>query len=215
MEESKVRLYFVHEVMKAITIDHNKRNAQGLEPKRFARRKFEILLEGAYPQIGTSELFNTARKSVISLEEKPALNKGMDFDKVDGLMKYIFHDKDATKWPGVVKLVKSYAGGKFAHYAALIKSEEDGQVEEMMAALGDTSDTPTHLKVLKLYVEEAVSYYLKNTDNMKESKIKIEELKKREAKLEAAIKAAISRMENRTDLSPQEKLALKKAKELL
>lgn len=215
MEDSKIRLYFVHEVMKAIALDHNNRNAQGLEPKRFVRRKFEMEVWSAYPQVGTTELFNTARKSVISLEENPSVSKGMDFDKVDGLMKYIFNDNDASKWPGVVKLVKEYSGGKFAHYANLIKTEEEGQVEEMMVALGNTSNAPTHLKVLKLYVEEAVAYYLKNKDKMKIDKMKIEELKKREAKLEAAIKAAISRMEDRPDLSPEEKTAIKKAKELL
>lgn len=214
MEESKERLFFIDEIRKALKADHNDRNSLGLEPKRFVRGAFEKAVEKSYPQVGTSELLNTARKGAIKVKSDPTSKWGMNFDKVDGLLNYIFKQNDATKWPRVVKLVKTYSNGKYAHYAEKVKTEEESEIDAIMSSLNG-SNKPTHLKLLRLYVEETIKYHEKSEENMANDKIVISKMEKRAIKLEKAIQSIVHRLQGNPNLTKEEVYQIEEARKML
>lgn len=216
MNESKERLYFVDEILTALTNDHNARHSVGQETNRFNRKDFESEVYRNYPEVVTSELLNTARKAVSALKKDPGLNRGMDEKKVDGLMKYIFTNSDASKWPTVVNIVKSFAGGKFAHYAKNAASEDERNIAALEKMLvGSSNYKDPHLQAMNLFVELSIKSYKENREQMDSYKSELDNLRKREKDLKKAVKALHDKLSALDTLTSEEKKILEEIKTLL
>lgn len=214
MTDAKERLFFINEVRKAVRYDHNQRANQKLEPKRFNRGVFESELYRLYPQVGNSELLATARKSVIALEKNPDKNWGMDFDKVDGLMKYLFTELDPTHYPTMVKVVKEYAGGEFAHYAKMVRDEETIRLRQIADAFSGKTGKSDTLKIAELLVKQLVREYDENAQKMQEDKDKIERLQEREKEILRRLEAIYRRLSNKKSLTDEDRAELERLKNL-
>ena len=215
MKADKQRLYFVNEILTALTLDHNARHSQGMESGRFVRKTFEKELEGKYPKVGTGELLNTARKTVRALEADPSLNRGMDFEKVDCLMKFIFKTHGASKWPTVVETVKTFADGKFAHYAEGTKTDDESEAEAILRLLGNVSNGPSHIRLLRVFVEETINNYKLTLNMMENDKKRIRALEARERDIKIAASRIVEAMQGREDLSEEDQKTLEEAKKML
>lgn len=214
MNDATENLLLIDALRVAIRKDHNRRVTQKIEDKKFSMSGFDSELEQKYPQVGTGELLSTARKSAIFLKENPGSNKGMSSEKVDGLLKFLFKHKSGANLPNVVKIVKTFADGKFAHYAKDVKTIEESEADKMLAALGDTSDSPAYLKALRLFVELSLKHYSESTTKMANDKKKIEELTIREKTLSKEIKKVIDRLSNNKKLTPEDRKAVEEAKKM-
>jgi hypothetical protein len=215
MSQSEERLRFINEIMKAITFDHNQLNSVGLEKNRFFRGNFENRLEVAYPRVGTSELLSTAKKAVKALDANPAINKGMDEDKVEGLMYFVFKDHDASRWPTVLELVKNYAGGVFAHYADNVMTQEKKESEKIKGLLAGMPEDSVFLQDLRVYVEKTIEEHKRTQEEMEEHKKIGQQYKEKEEATRLRLEALYKSLSQKENLTVSDRAALETFKILL
>lgn len=205
MNDARENLLFIDALRVTIKKDHNDRVAQKLEARRFSRSNFDTELEKAYPQVGTGELLSTAKKSADFLRKNPASNKKMSSEKVDGLLKFLFKNKNGSNMPTVVQLVKTFGNGKFAHYAENIKTIEQSESEKILTALDRVSDSPPHLNALRLFVELSLKHYSESANQMNENKKTISELR-------AVLRKVVGQLSKKEMLTSEDEEVIKAAK---
>lgn len=215
MSNAKERLELINQLAVAMRNDHNYRHGKGLEDGKFNQGNFDAELEAAFPQVGTSELLNTSKKLAKRLNDNPDITIRTSFDKIDAMLKFIFGKWKGDRYPTVVSLVKSYANGEYAHYADGAKTEDEKDIDYMLHRLGDTSDAPTHIKLLRLYVEQAIQFNEQHKEDMSKTTKEMKKMVAKEAMLTKALKDVINRLSQKKDLLPEEREQLEKAKKLV
>lgn len=206
------RLLFIDAIGEALRLDHNQRHANGKEGGRFSRSRFESELARLYPRVGTSELLSTASKQAKQVKDDPYLNRGMDFEKVDGLLTYIFKDLGGHKYPTVAKLVKGEP--ELSKYAELVKTQEQKNIDHVFSVLNGAPEDQLSSTLLRLYVDVVTKEKTRTIKAMSKNENTIKELTQRLNRVVAILEKKIANLEGK-QLTPEERKELEDAKRTL
>ena len=107
--------YLIGQLMPALKADWLENQRAGRRPhQRYSKTNFQDRLYDRYPdRVRNSVLLKTVVQYLSTAEREGTEPSGVDEQKVDALIEFIYRDHSDMQWPRVTKLLREFRGGAY------------------------------------------------------------------------------------------------------